>query len=94
MQMQYGISQLMSRAHLPIVFHCRDVIQICGQLWSQEQSYMKFWASFPKIYRFQQAKQIRKLTLRIGLLGKSKKNLHTKFMLSCFCAFVAKVAKI
>ena len=26
--------------------------------WSQEQPYMKFWVSFPKIYRFQQAKPI------------------------------------
>ena len=28
--------------HLPIVFHCRDVIKVCGQLWSQEQPCMKF----------------------------------------------------
>ena len=46
---------------------CRDVIKICGQLWSQEQPYMKFWASFPQTYRLQQAKQIRKLTKQIGL---------------------------
>ena len=36
---------------------CRDVIKICGQLWSQEQPYMKFWASFSQIYRLQKAKQ-------------------------------------
>ena len=74
---QYGISQLashqcsraladcfrLSRRHLD----CRDVIKKCGQLWSQEQPYMKFSASFPKIYRFQQAKPIRKLTIQIGL---------------------------
>ena len=46
---------------------CRDVIKICGQLWSQEQPYMTFWASFPQIYRLQQAKQICKLTKQIGL---------------------------
>ena len=46
---------------------CRDVIKICGQLWSQEQPYMKFWASFPQIYRLQQAKQIRKLMKQKGL---------------------------
>ena len=46
---------------------CRDVIKICGQLWSQEKPYMKFWASFPQIYGFQQTKQIRKLTKQIGL---------------------------
>ena len=46
---------------------CHDVIKICGQLWSQEQPYMKFWTSFPQIYRLQQAKQIRKLTKQIGL---------------------------
>ena len=46
---------------------CLDVIKICGQLWSQEQPYTKFWASFPKIYRFQHAKQIRKLAIQIGL---------------------------
>ena len=38
-----------------------------GQLWSQELPYMKFWASFPKIYRFQQAKPIHKLTIQMGL---------------------------
>ena len=44
-----------------------DVIKICGQLWSQEQPSMKFWASFPRIDGIQQAKQICKLTIRIGL---------------------------
>ena len=29
---------------------------------------MKFWASFPQIYRFRQAKPIRKLTIRMGPL--------------------------
>ena len=53
---------------------CRDVIKICGQLWSQERPYMKFWASFPKIYRFQQAKPIRKWTLQIGLVCCNGKN--------------------
>ena len=38
-----------------LVFDCHDVIKICGQLWSEEQPYMKFWASSPQIYRFQQA---------------------------------------
>ena len=50
-----------------LFFNCCDVIKICGQLWSQEQPYMKFWASFPQIYGFQQAKPIRKLMLQIGL---------------------------
>ena len=36
-------------ALLPIVFDCRDVIKVCGQLLSEEQPYMKFWASFPQI---------------------------------------------
>ena len=68
---------------LPIVFDCCDVIKICGQLWSQEQPSMKFWASFLWIYGIQQAKQIRKL--RYGLawlvgIEKSKKKLHTNFM--------------
>ena len=54
-------------AHLPIALDCRDFTKICGQLWSQEQPYMKFWASFPQIYGFQQAKLICKLTLWIGL---------------------------
>ena len=49
------------------VFDCRDVIKICGQLWSEEQPYMKFSASFPQIYRFQQAKLIHKLRIRIDL---------------------------
>ena len=67
---QYGISQLKSHqcSHaLADCFRlswrhldCRNVIKICGQLWSQEQPCMKFWASFPKIYRFQQAKPIRR----------------------------------
>ena len=52
---------------------CRDVIKICGQLWSQMQPYMKFWASFSKIYRFQQAKPIRKLTIQIGLACLNRK---------------------
>ena len=59
--------------HLQIVFDCRDVIKIWGQLWSQEQPYMKFWASRPQIYGFQQAKPIRILA----------KNLHTNFMYFC-----------
>ena len=42
-------------------------IHVCGQLCSQEQLSMKFWASFPRIYGIQQAKQIRKLTIWIGL---------------------------
>ena len=52
---------------------CRDVIKICGQLWSQMQPYMKFWASFSKIYRFQKAKPIRKLTIQIGLACLNRK---------------------
>ena len=52
---------------------CRDVIKICGQLWSQEPLYMKFLASFPKIYRFQQAKPIRKLTKQVGLVCWNRK---------------------
>ena len=66
----YGISQLTSHQRsraLADCFDCRDVIKKCGQLWSQEQRYMKFLASFPRIYRFQQAKIIRKLRIRIGL---------------------------
>ena len=39
----------------------------CGQIWSQKQPYMTFWASFPQIYEFQQAKLILKLTIWIGL---------------------------
>ena len=45
---------------------------------------MKFWASFPRIYGIQQAKQIRKLTIQIGygLLESEnlKKNLLIDFM--------------
>ena len=54
-------------------FDCPDVIKICGQLWSQEQPYNQFWASFPKIYRFQQAKPIRKLTIQIALARWNRK---------------------
>ena len=52
---------------------------------------MKFWASFPKIYRFQQAKPIRKLTIPIGLTcwnwkiwEKLAHKFHVKLFL-CFC---------
>ena len=98
---EYGISQLTSHQcsrALADCFRllwrrldCRDVIKICGQLWSQEQPYMKFWASFPKIYRFQQAKPIRKLTIQIDLACWNRKiyeniahKFHVKFFLS-FC---------
>ena len=42
---QYGISQLTSHQRsraLADCFDCRDVIKICGQLWSKEQPYMQF----------------------------------------------------
>ena len=77
--------------HLPIVFDCRDVIKICGQLWSQEQPYMKFWASFLRIYGFQQAKPIRKSMIQIGLAcwnwkiyEKHAHKFHVKLFM-CFC---------
>ena len=66
---QYGISQLTSHQSsraLADCFDCRDVIKICGQLWSQEQPYMKFWASFSQNYRFKESKLIRKLRIRFG----------------------------
>ena len=72
---------------------CRDVIKICGQLWSQMQPYMKFWASFSKIYRFQQAKPIRKLTIHIGLACLNRKiseNLAHKFHVKFFLSFCCK----
>ena len=59
--------------HLPIVFNCRDIIKICGQRWSQEQLFMKFWASFLRIYGFQQAKPIHKVTIRICLAHWNRK---------------------
>ena len=101
--MQYGISQLTSHQcsrALADCFRlswrqldCHDVIKICGQLWSQEQPYMKFWASFPKIYRFQLAKPIRKLTIQIGLACWNRKiweNLAHKFHVKFFLSFCRK----
>ena len=80
-------------AYLPIIFHCRDVLKICGQFWSHEQHFMKFWASFPKIYRFQQAKPILKLTIRISLAclnRKIKENLAHIFHVKLFLCFYRK----
>ena len=82
-----------AQAHLPIVFDCRDVIKICGQLWSQEQPSMKFWASFPRIYGIQQAKQIRKLTIPISLTcwnRKIQEKLAHKFHVKLFLCFFQK----
>ena len=48
---------------------------------------MKFSASFPKIYRFQQAKQIRKLSIQIGLASWNRKiyeKLAQKFRVKFF----------
>ena len=51
------------------------------------------WASFPKIYRFQQAKPIRKLTIQIGLVCWNRKiyeNLAHKFHVKFFLFFCRK----
>ena len=86
---EYGISQLTSHQWSRALADCfRDIIKICGQLWLQEQPYLKFWASFPKIYRFQQAKPILKLTIQIGLAGWNRKiseNLANEFHVKLFC---------
>ena len=81
-------------AHLPTVFDCRDVIRICGQLWSQEQPYRTFWASFSPVYGFMQSKLIRLLTIHIGLACWNQKIKGKTWMWSCHCAFVAKFAHI
>ena len=60
---------------------------------SQEQLYKKFWASFPKIYRFQQARPIRKLTIQICLVYWNRKiseNLAHKFHVKFFLFFCRK----
>ena len=86
-----NIATNVASMYIPIVFDCLDVIIICRQLWSQEQPYMKFWASFHQIYGFQQVKLIRKLTIRIGLACWNRKieeklahKFHVKLLL-CFC---------
>ena len=67
---QYGISQLTSHQCSRTLADCFRLSwrhQNMWAIWSQEQPHMKLWASFPKIYRFQQANLIRKLTLWISL---------------------------
>ena len=71
-------------AHLPIVFDCCDAIRIFGQLWSQEQPYMKFYKQvFLKFTDSSKPSQF--VNKRYGLawpveIWKSDKNLHTNTM--------------